>query len=269
MNRMRPWRVEGEMPRFRRVALVSILAVIAGHGCVVDGDRGLGAKPGRQAVAPPAPVVERVALEPVGGPEPATRAAGRVVEVLAKIEAGLRTTRYQHSTKVRVREGLYAWDCSGMAAWVLEHAAPKALAAVGGDRPVARDFYRAIERAPLDKPKRGWQRLGGVVDARPGDVFAWLRPPDLPKNITGHVGFVIETPRPVAGLDGAYLVRIADATGLPHGDDSRGAGGEGGFGSGALLFLTDERGVSTHYGWFGLASRGFIATEVLFGRVSR
>jgi hypothetical protein len=35
------------------------------------------------------------------------------------------------------------------------------------------------------------------------------------------------------------------------------------------LFITDENGVSTHYGWFGLDSRGFMQTQVLFGRVSR
>jgi hypothetical protein len=192
-----------------------------------------------------------------------------VLDVLAKIEEGLQTTRYQHSTQVRVREGLYAWDCSGMASWVLGRAAPKALAAVKSDRPVARDFYRAIERAPIGKSRHGWQRLAGVLEARPGDVFAWLRPPHLPRDITGHVGFVIEPPRPVSGWDGAYVIRIADATRLPHGDDTRADDRVGGYGTGALLVLTDESGMSTHYGWFGLESRGFIETEVLFGRVSR
>jgi hypothetical protein len=212
---------------------------------------------------------ERVALDPVGDSEPVTRAAGKVLDVLTKIEENLATTRYQHTTRVRVREGLYAWDCSGMAAWVLGRAAPKALAAVNSDRPVARDFYRAIERAPIGRSIKGWQRLASVLEARPGDVFAWLRPAHLPRDITGHVGFVIETPRPVAGLDGAYVIRIADATRLPHGEDTRADDGIGGYGTGTLLVLTDEDGMSTHYGWFGLESRGFIATQVLFGRVSR
>jgi hypothetical protein len=253
-----------------RPALGHVLWILAAAAGCVPSEQSAPVAAGPPIVAPPAPApVEWVALDPVGEPEPATKAAGKVLDVLSKIEDGLVTTRYQHSTRVREREGLYAWDCSGMAAWVLERSAPKALAAVGGDRPVARDFFQAIQRAPVDKPKRGWQRLGGVADVRPGDVFAWLRPPNLPKTISGHVGFVLEPPRPVSGLDGAYLIRIADATGLPHGDDSRADDSEGGFGSGALLVLTDENGVSTHYGWFGLNSRGFIATQVLFGRVSR
>lgn len=218
-------------------------------------------------VIPPGP--ERTVLDPVGEAEPATKAAARVLGVLERVEEKLTTTRYQARTQVREREGLYAWDCSGMTSWVLAKAAPKALAAVNSDRPVARDYFRAIERAPTGKPRRGWQRLAGVADARPGDVFAWLRPPHLPRTITGHVGFVLEPPRPVTGLPGAYLVRIADSTRLPHGEDTRADDGIGGYGTGELLFLTDENGVATHYGWFGLDSGGFMETKVLFGRVSK
>ena len=62
-------------------------------------------------------------IDPPGGDSPAfpeapasTRAAGRVLDTLAAVRGSLRTTRYEHSTIVRASEGLYLWDCSGMAA---------------------------------------------------------------------------------------------------------------------------------------------------------
>src|SRR5215213_4356081 len=86
--------------------------------------------------------------------------------------------------------------CSGMAAWILRRAAPKALANLGSSRPVARDFVSAIERAPTARERNGWQRLR-VADVMPGDLFAWRRPRGMPSKNTGHVGFVVEKPLPV------------------------------------------------------------------------
>ena len=71
--------------------------------------------------------------------------------------------------------------------------------------------------------------------------------------------------------DGCALVsmRVADATSLPHQDDTRHPDGEGGFGYGTLLLLTDGHGQVESYGWFGTNSLGVIVTNVVFGRVSR
>jgi hypothetical protein len=187
--------------------------------------------------------------------------------VLDAIRGKVRTTRYQHATVVNEKEGLFAWDCSAMAAWVIRRAAPRALAAVGKERPLARDFYRAIESGGLKTPRQGWLRLQSIADVRPGDVFAWLRPPDWPPRNTGHVGFVVGEPQPVPAIPGAYAVRIVDATSLPHQEDTRDADGEGGFGEGTLLFLTDTAGEATAYGWFGTASPALVVTKVLFGRI--
>jgi hypothetical protein len=206
--------------------------------------------------------------EPV---RPATEAAGRVLAVVQDIARRVVHTRYQHPTLVRPLQGVYLWDCSGMAAWILGKAARGARASVHSVRPVARDFYRAITAAPAQRERGGWQRLTRLEEARPGDVFAWLRPPDWPwpRRNTGHVGFVLAPPRPVQGLPGAYTVRIADATSIPHQDDTRGWPGEGGFGTGTLMFMTDSQGAPTHYGWFGSLG-GFTArTSIAFGRVVR
>jgi hypothetical protein len=204
----------------------------------------------------------------------ATPVAGKVLTRLQGIEASLLTTRYQHSTRVRRSEGLYAWDCSGMANWILRRDAPRAYAALDRERPVARSYFQAIERAPTHRARRGWQRIADIRDVRPGDVLAWTRPSYWPKGgNTGHVGFVVGAPQPVTegryAEHGAFTVRVVDATSLPHDDDTRDDEGEGGFGFGTLMFVTDASGRAFAYGWFGTRSRGVIPTDITFGRVSR
>jgi hypothetical protein len=154
-----------------------------------------------------------------------------------------------------------------MAEWILERSAPRARARITRDRPVARDFAAVIERAPVAGPRGGWSRVAHIEDVAPGDVFAWRRPPSFGRGITGHVGFVMERARPVSWIEGGYTMRIADATSLPHQDDTRRYEEGGGFGFGTILFLTGDDGQVDSYGWFGTASRGVIVTPVVFGRL--
>ncbi|MDB4961007.1 MAG: hypothetical protein JWP01_1006 [Myxococcales bacterium] len=212
---------------------------------------------------PPAPA----ASEPP--PVPPTRAGTRVVDLVERIRTSLRASIYQPSTKVSEKDGLYHWDCSGMAAWILRRAAPLALRALNSSRPVARDFVTAIERAPAHRARKGWQRIARVADVMPGDVFAWRRPRGMPSKNTGHVGFVLDRPRPVDGMPGAWAVRIVDSTRGSHQDDSRTGDPDGGFGIGTLVFLTDAEGGATSYGWSGTQSEWYIVTPIVFGRVER
>ncbi|MEM6989620.1 MAG: hypothetical protein AAF721_03960 [Myxococcota bacterium] len=224
-------------------------------------------------VAEPAPAVADVApVEPVVvDPRslPATKAAAKILDLRETITESLTETKYQHRTVVRRREGVFLWDCSGMVAWMLRRAAPAARKALDKGRPVARDFYRHIRRAPTKRAKNGWKRLAHIEDVQPGDVFAWQRPPNFPSKSTGHVGFAVERPRPVEEWPGAYTLRILDATSLRHDDDTRPRGGDGGWGEGTILFMTDGAGHGTAYGWFGRRSRGVIETEIVFGRLTR
>lgn len=220
-----------------------------------------------------------IVLPPVSGPlppapppapptEPATSAGRRVVERIDAIRRNLRRTRYQHHRSVNERTGRYYWDCSLMAEWVLRRAAPRSVHHMRNlTRPLAEHFVRAIERAPTDGYRRGWQRLTHIEEVKPGDVFAWRRPEGFPSRNTGHVGFVVGAPRPVASIPDAYAVRVADATRSTHQNDSRPWPGDGGFGIGTLVFLTDGRGNGTHYGWAGTHSGGYVVTPILFGRV--
>jgi hypothetical protein len=196
-------------------------------------------------------------------------AALRILDELARIAANLRYTAYSHSTSIDERAGRYVWDCSAMATYVLRRAAPVALATVGSGRPVAAQFYRAIARAPTTRTEGGWLRIPRVADARPGDVFAWQRPPWFPSSNTGHVGFVLEAPRPSPlGM----LLRIADSTRLAHDDDTRDTDrGASGFGQGTILFATDPTtGGGTGYGWLGARTPAdwIIPTPIAIGRVT-
>jgi hypothetical protein len=199
--------------------------------------------------------------------DPATTAAAAVIERIEAIRTSLRETAYEHATTVDESDGVYRWDCSGMAAWVLRRTARRAMRAITADRPLARHFVSAIEDAPVGRSRRGWERLATLAEARPGDVFSWRRPRGFPSRNTGHVGFVLAAPVAVPGIPGAYAVRIADATSHGHQDDARGEGGEGGFGIGTITFLVDDEGAGTHYGWHGTGSEGYVTTPIVMGRV--
>ena len=215
------------------------------------------------------PDPEREQAEPDPRLQPGSKAARKIMALRDEITESLTETKYQHRTVVRRKDGVYLWDCSGMVAWMLRKAAPKARKALDKGRPVARDFYRHIKKAPRGRAKQGWRRLDHIEDVRPGDVFAWKRPPDFPSKSTGHVGFAVAPAKELADMPGVYTLRILDATSLRHDKDTRPPGGDGGWGEGTILFVTDGDGRGTAYGWFGARSRGVIETEIVFGRVTR
>lgn len=212
-------------------------------------------------------LIEPVAYGRAAEPDPATPAALRVLRVLDRIERRLQRTGYQHRTVVRERRGVYYWDCSGMVAWVLERVAPHARRGLFAQRPVAEFFYDTIVNAREQRPWRGWTHVRDLRRARPGDVFAWKRPEGWPPRNTGHVGFLLEVPKPAPGRERAYAVRIADATSIPHQNDTRSATGEGGYGKGTMLFTLDAEGRPTAYGWRGVHSRRVVETDIAIGRV--
>lgn len=198
----------------------------------------------------------------------ASDAGARVIALVNKLRNTVKITRYQSATRIKERRGLYAFDCSGMAAWFLKKTAPDARRAMRSRRPRAIDFYLAIARAPMAKPSHGWLQLKHVSDARPGDLFAFPKSPISKSNITGHVGFFVERPWPVEGIEGGWAARIVDATKTPHQYDTRKRDGDGGFGFGTMMFFTNGAGKTFAYGWQGTNNR-FMPTHVVYGRVTQ
>ncbi len=273
------------------VASVVLVALTWG-GCWQGNDLG-GKVPNRTCSAsaptpapaphePPSPVVSIPSIPPppeappwhppVTDRQPGSMVAQKVVETLQTIEQTMKSTRYQHVTKVNQRQGIFNWDCSGMAAWILKRAAPGARRAMKQKRPLARDFYNVIARSPTEKARRGWRRLKSPEEIAPGDVYGWLKPPYWRnRKNTGHVGFVLSTPQPHPIHVNVWVMRISDATRILHEDDSRPPGGEGGFGTATMAFLFDDEGTPLGYGWYGAAQRPqtFVTTKIAFGRVTR
>lgn len=198
---------------------------------------------------------------------PATRASKKLLELVEAIDSTRTDTAYSHSTRVRRKQGVYHFDCSGMINWMLERVAPKALATLDRERPVAASYVRVIQKSPTSKSRGGWQRIADIENVEPGDLFAWRRPKEWPKGgNTGHVGIVMAKPAKVQHLDNAYVVRIVDSTRWRHQHDTRGEG-QTGFGMGTILFVVDDTGSPIGYAWFGSESAGWYATDVVFGRV--
>ncbi len=214
-----------------------------------------------------------LAVTLLAGPATAKRrkrapAPERVIQVLERIKQRVRHTAYKPVLRIDERRGRYEFDCSAMAGWVLRRSAPRARRAITRRRPVARDFFAIIKRSPTTRSRQGWRRLAHIGHALPGDVLAWKRPPWFRSRNTGHVAFVVHKPK-AAGA--GFLIRIADATSLPHGEDTR--VGITGFGHGTLYVPVDPAtGQGTAYGWFGQRSidhNWLIETPVVIGRVSR
>jgi hypothetical protein len=217
-----------------------------------------------------APMIVAVVLAIPSRPAPSAQLA--VVASLEGIQRGLTVTKYEHRARIDVRKGVYVWDCSIMAAWILARTAPEARRSLAAPKPLARDFYKTIAAAAGASRRAGWRRLVGPADVEPGDVFAWLKPAMFKqRQNTGHVGFVAGKPWRHPKQPSVWLVRIADATTERHGDDSRPSGGEGGFGTATIGFLVDARGAAVAYGWYGEAQdpRTYVPTEIVFGRVLR
>jgi cell wall-associated NlpC family hydrolase len=209
----------------------------------------------------------------LASPAAAESKSERILEQLARISETLNSSKYNHATIVDERSGRYEFDCSGLVTWVLRRAAPGAHASMlaRSKRPLARDYYYELSRAPLaERTPRGVRRVARVADAEPGDIVAWLKPSIVQSPNTGHVAFLLERPRSAPGIPNGYLVRIADASQYQHDDDDRYGSGRTGFGTGTILLLADEvTGAPTAYGWFGLRSGFALYTDIALGRVTR
>jgi hypothetical protein len=192
-----------------------------------------------------------------------------VMRTLGGIRQSLKFSEYSHSQRVDEKHGIYIFDCSSLAHWALKRATPVAASSIAAGlagRPLAADYQRRIARVKAGAERGGWQRVGKVQDARPGDVVAWLKPKIIQSANTGHVAFVALPPERAPGYADAYLVRIVDASSLLHADDTRTYGS--GFGLGTILLVSDDAGAPRAYSWVGLQWRAF-ETEIAIGRPTR
>lgn len=219
------------------------------------------------------PASRRGAAEPKGAKR-SQRAQPPVLKVLQHMDRVVKTTSYVHATHIDEAAGRFDFDCSAMAAWVLSRATPLAEQTVltrnGVGRPVAANYHDVIAQSPEDHAAAGWQRIARIEDVRPGDVLAWRRPPSVQSTNTGHVAFVVGTPKRIAPGRNYFELRVADSSSVLHADDSRENPRRSGFGYGTMSFGVDPK---THralsYGWVGGSTVWYPKTPIEFGRPIR
>ncbi len=200
--------------------------------------------------------------------EPLSNAGLKIIKLEERMRRRVKQTRYQPQTFLDGETGTFYFDCSGMANWLIKRVSPQAFRAVDRERPVAVSYVRIIDRAWRSSYRDGWKKIERMEDVRPGDMFAWRRPDWFPEAaITGHVGFFLERPRKLDSIPGAWEARIVDSTSEPHKDDSRPIEGEGGWGTGTMLFFTNEQGDVIGYGWHGDESDELVETPIAIGRI--
>ncbi len=180
-------------------------------------------------------------LPAVVGTETASPRAALLAEAQREL-AAMTESHYVHRTSVREDAGRFDFDCSGFVGYALSRVAPDALAAVGATRPLAKHFeaFFAAPRAP-------WTRVERGADLVPGDVIAWLEPPEKHSRNTGHVMIVEHAPEPRGS---ELVVAVIDSSHSGHGTaDPRVRDHRNGLGSGKLVLLTDADGHAIGYRW--------------------
>lgn len=173
----------------------------------------------------------------------------------------MKSTLYQHGTRVDWAAGSFRYDCVGFVSYALKEAAPqaresafKALGIKPGRIPTP-GKYASFFASLAEKPQPGWQAVARAADLRPGDVVAWER---VTATSNGHA--VVIASVPVEGPDGTWVVEVYDSTSSPHGDDSRPddaraevlatSGKRSGLGHGRMAFAADPAtGALTGYRW--------------------
>ncbi|GAC1590959.1 MAG: hypothetical protein NVS3B20_17250 [Polyangiales bacterium] len=133
---------------------------------------------------------------------------------------------YSHTTYMNESSGTRRTDCSGWMDYILRTTLSDAYILVPHPntfKPLANDwvsFLSAQPTTPNPSDTARFRQITQISDLQPGDLIAWLTPPDSSSNNTGHMMMVADWPS--AGRSGETLVPVLDSTSSPHASDSRG-----------------------------------------------
>jgi hypothetical protein len=211
------------------------------------------------------------------GPDRHVATAERLVEQL-----DLANTNYEHG------QGSIAWsgtvashtDCSGFIDQLLMHddgfVADDFKRWFGSRRPTAERYHDAIVDG------RGFTRLDGIAELRPGDLIAikYLTRHDN----TGHIMLVVDTPKRMSAtppyVEGTaqWSVAVIDSSESGHGTTDtrhkRGADGRDhdGLGRGVFRLYADARGQVAGFSWSTTKASRFVAPQdehLVLGRLQQ
>ena len=176
------------------------------------------------------------------------------------------------STRVDESTGVFDYDCSGFVGYALSHVAPEALRTLQAQskpRPLAKHFEALFAAAPpaATATAPGWFRVEHARELAPGDLIAWLEPPEKHSRNTGHVMIVAAAPKPGARA-GEWIVTIIDSSHGGHGKrDARVRDHHSGLGTGDIVLLVDADDRPIGYRWSTWAKSIPYRTEIALGRI--
>lgn len=184
-------------------------------------------------------------LPAITGSDTASPRAALLAE--ARRELGVMTaSHYVHHTRIDEATGLFDYDCSGFVGYALARSAPAAWAPIAATRkrPLAKHF-----EAFFAAPEPPWTRVDDPMAIVPGDVIAWLEPPETGSKNTGHVVIVAGPPR-AAERANELVVPVIDSSHSGHGKaDVRVRDHRNGLGTGELVLHVDNAHRIVGYRW--------------------
>ncbi len=190
-------------------------------------------------------------------------ASQRVLDEASAIVSGAKQTTYSHTTYIDESTGTYDVDCSGFTNFVIQQADSAAfteLVAATAPRPLAAEYARFFVALPA-AGSGSWHQVTVAMNLVPGDLVAWVEPPQLNSTDTGHT-FVVAAP-PSMG-ENEVDIEIYDSTATGHGStDPRTIAGTTGVGEASVAITVDAAGLATGYRW--AVERGVLAYTTTVG----
>lgn len=183
----------------------------------------------------------------------------------------MKTSNYSHKTQVDESIGQFQYDCSGFLNYALAHSVPEALRSLQKAtvrRPLAKHFVRFITSLPPGKVVGRWRQVERVTDLTPGDIIAWIKPPAVVSNNTGHVMIVRAAIQRHPKRSNEIIIPIIDSTAIRHGySDSRHKAAGTGLGTGSVVLVVDDAGKAIGYRWSRSKNSRKHTTKVALARL--
>jgi hypothetical protein len=183
----------------------------------------------------------------------------------------VKISSYSHKTHVNEAVGQFEYDCSGFLKYALSRSVPEALHSLQTAtvrRPLAKHFVGFVTSLPSGKVVGRWKRIDRVTDLAPGDIIAWIKPPTVVSDNTGHVMIVRAAIRRHPKRSNEIIIPIIDSTATRHGrSDSRHKAAETGLGTGSIILVVDDSGQAIGYRWSRSQNSRRYTTKVVLARL--
>lgn len=182
-----------------------------------------------------------------------------------------KTSTYSHKTQVDEALGQFNYDCSGFLKYALARSVPEALRSLQKAtvrRPLAKHFVQFVTSLPRGEVVGRWRQVEQASDLAPGDIIAWIKPPTVVSDNTGHVMIVRSPIRRHPQRSDEIIVPVVDSTAARHGrSDSRYKTKKTGLGTGTIVLVVDKNNKAIGYRWSNSKTSRKNKTKVALARL--